>query len=262
MTAVPLGETPSLCVLCPPDRARVARSGGMTDWVCHDRIDSALGEIVQRYARLSAKPSMQHQFVRRAPGYHSRPPVVMQAAVLRDPRTAPTTVGEPHSPVNLFIVWSRVMREERRQPPATYPPDATDLAVLDAEWRYLSASLDWITRQPWVVTFDEQVRACRDQLRAANNEPNPRPVGSCTKILADGQPCEHALFPPREGSFDIVCGACGAPYAPLDQVRMVHRSQVGCGRCGHLSLQHSNDIEGRPCNFDWCDCPGFLEDTP
>lgn len=260
MTAVPLGETPSLCILCPPVRARIARSGGMTDWLCHERIEAHLGEIVQRYARLTARPGGGQDFGRRAPGYHSRPPVNMQAAALRDPRTAPTTVGEPHSPLNLFITWAGWMREERGQTGAIYPSGAGDLVVLDLEWRYLSTAMDWITRQPWVVRFDEQVRAVVSQMRSATHERNPRPVGWCTRDHGDDS--AYPLFPPKLGTLDIVCGACGARYEPLDQIRMVHQSQAACDGCGHASGQHDNDSKARSCNMDWCDCTGFREVHP
>lgn len=247
MTAVPLGETPSLCVLCPQGRERVARSGGMTCWNCHDRISEQLGEIVQRYARLSARPHRSGDFGRRAPGFHSRPPVDMAAATLRDPRTAPVELGEPHAPLNLAISWSTWIRTQRRQTPrVAYPLD--DLAVLDFEWRYLTASLDWITRQPWIVELAAQLKACVSQMRSAAGEPNPRPVGKCA--------CGHPLFPPASG-MDVVCSACDAPYDPLEQIRMAASGHLSCGVCGHPSAQHSHDEDPRRCNMDWCDCEGF-----
>lgn len=253
MTAVPLGETPSLCILCPPARAKVARSGGMTDWHCHDRLEGHLGEIVARYARLTARPQGGQGFGRRAPGYGSRPPLNIHAATLRDPRTAPVDLGDPHSPLNLFISWANWIRTARGQLRLTaYPLD--DLMALDIEWRYLTNAMDWITRQPWVPRFDGQVRAVVSQLRTATGEPNPRPVGTCS---VEG--CGHPLFPPRAGTLDIVCGGCGALYEPLDQVRMVHSAKAGCATCGHTEVQHDNDKTDRPCNVRWCDCLRFAD---
>lgn len=257
MTAVPLGETPSLCVLCPEGRERIARPGGMTDWACHDRIADQLGEIVQRYARLTAKVSHSHDFGRRAPGYHSRPPLNIHAAALRDPRTAPLELGQPHSPLNLFITWATWIRGERRQDALVqYPPD--DLAVLDFEWRYLTTSMDWITRQPWIPRFAEQTKAVVSQLRSATGEPNPKPIGKCDGIEGVTPGCGHPLFPPTEGR-NVRCGGCSAEYDPLEQIRL-RRRQIGlCRVCGHASAQHGNDEQERRCNMDWCPCADFKE---
>lgn len=263
MTAVPLGETPSLCVLCPPTREKIARPGAFTDWGCLDRLDAQLGEVVARYARLSARLDPGHyDFVRRAPGYHSRPPVDMRTAALRDPRTFPSQLGELHSPLNLFISWATWIRAQRRQQPRPAYPTNEDLIVLDFEWRYLTHALDWITRQPWVTTFSEQLRACLSQLRSATHEPNPRPLGEC-------EDCGHPLFRPSAG-VDIHCGGCGRILDPVAQIEMRGRerrqraveadqavSTKPCRGCGHDDLQHSNDEAERPCNVQWCDCTAF-----
>lgn len=245
--------TPVLCVLCPPTRARVARDGGVTDWLCHDRLESSLGEIVQRYARLSARPGGGQDFGRRAPGYASRPPANLHIAALRDPRTAPAELGDAHSPLNLVVSWASWMRRVRSQPPVAYTT-LDDLAVLDFEWRYLTTSMDWVTRQSWVVAFNEQVRAVVSQLRTATGDPNPRPVATCE--------CGHALFPPRPGTLTIVCGGCNRLYEPLDQIRAVHEAKLRCAGCGHASAQHSNDEAERGCNVKWCVCTAYVVDEP
>jgi len=251
LTAVPLGETPSLCILCPEGRERIARPGGMTDWVCHQRIGEQLDEIVTRYARLSATVSHSHDFGRRAPGYHSRPPLNIHVAALRDPRTAPVVVGEPHAPLNLFISWANWIRGERRQAVLATYPTQDNLEILDFEHRYLAVSMDWITRQPWIPRLAEQAKAVLGQLRSATGEPNPRPIGDC-------EGCGHPLFPPTEGKV-IRCGGCETEYSPFGQILMVKRQVARCTVCTHASAQHSNDLEGRPCSMRWCQCPGFAE---
>lgn len=225
----------------------------MTDWHCHERLEGHLGEIVQRYARLTARPQGGQGLGRRAPGYGSKPPLNIHAATLRDPRTAPIDLGDPHSPLNLFISWANWIRQARSQLRlTTYPLD--DLMALDVEWRYLTNAMDWITRQPWVPRFDGQVRAVVSQLRSATGEPNPRPVATCG---AEG--CNHALFPPRAGTLDIICGGCGALYEPLDQIRMVHQARDDSCNCGHTEAQHDNDSELRRCNTRWCPCGGYTQ---
>lgn len=259
MTAVPLGETPTLCVLCPPTRARVARPGGQTDWVCHEKLSASIFEITTRFAQLSARPGAgSMDGGRRAPGFGSRPPVNLHNAALRDPRTAPAELGETHSPLNFMLTWTKWIRLTRGQPPVGYGGSLDPVVVLDLEAQYLTTSLDWITRQHWVTTFAEQMRAVRSQLRAATGAPNPRPVGTC------GKPdCGHPLFPPREGDMNIQCGGCGAVYAPLDQIEMrkaTLQATQDCARCAHGPNQHSNDDAGRPCNVQWCDCKGYSQD--
>lgn len=261
MTAVPLGETPSLCVLCPPDRARVARPGGQTDWDCHERLASGLTEMVNRYAKLTAVPGMAGNEGRRAPGYASKPPLNLHAAMLRDPRTAPSELGEAHAPMNFALTWARWIRSERGQAQQGFL-GLSDLSVLDHEVMYLYNSLDWITRQHWIVEFRDQLRPVLSQLRSAGGEPNPKPVGYCKH-----EGCGSPLFPPRHGDVNIRCAGCGCTYEPLDQIRMVTAqgaeapAQRRCERCAHEDNQHSNDTEDRACNFRWCDCDAYVEAT-
>lgn len=260
MTAVPLDETPVLCILCPPMRAKVSRPGGVTDWDCHERLGAQLTEIVARYAKLSAVPSGGAGVGRRAPGFGSRPPLNIHVAALRDPRTAPAELGDPHAPLNLFLTWANWMRKTRSQDKIPYRREHDDLLILYVEGLYLQSALDWITRQPWVPTFAEQVRVVVSQLRSATGEPNPRPVGWCTnEIDRDSAliPCGYPLFPPKGDDLNIGCGGCGATYEPLDQIRMVQAAKTGCVSCGHSDSQHSNDTETRACNVRWCGCSTY-----
>lgn len=251
MTAVPLGEQPSLCVLCSGLRANIARSGGCTCWSCHDRLTAMLSEIVTRYARLSARPQGGQDFGRRAPGFHSRPPVNIHIAALRDPRTSPLELGEPHAPLNLLLTWSRWVRQIRGQDRVRYPAELDDLAIIAVESTYLSTAMDWITRQPWVIDLHDQTRAVVAQLRSATGEPNPRPVGTCQ--VTD---CGHPLFLPKAG-LDMRCGGCGETYEPSDLIDIAIQADAGCRACGHTDSQHDNDTETRTCNYTWCSCTGW-----
>lgn len=254
MTAAHVDATSTLCVICPPQRARVARASGMTCWDCHDRVRTQLRELVIRYLKLTAAPSAGAGVARRAPGYGSRPPLNLHAAMLRDPRTAPAEVGEPHAPLNLLLTWGRWIRRERTQPAVRYPAGAEDGMIVHIEASYLLSSLDWVTRQQWVGTFAEQLRAVVSQLRSATGEPNPKPVATCA--------CGHALFPPRHGESSITCAGCEAVYDPLEQVRLA-RVQLGeCALCRHLGTQHDNDAEAGACNVQWCSCARYEEASP
>lgn len=266
MTAVTLDTRPTLCILCPPARARVSRPGGYTDWPCHERLLGDLVEIVVRYAQLTAVPGQNGGQGRRAPGFESRPPVNLHVAALRDPRTRPIELGEPHSALNLFITWARWMRGHRGEAQPQYPTN--DLLVLHREGAYLTRSMDWVTRQEWVPTFAAQAKAVLSQLRSATGEPNPKPLGWCTTDV-EGRVCGHPLFPPSAGR-DIDCGSCGTTYDPVEQVRLRQRNLTVeapdpglCVTCGHGAPQHDNDHDHdvRPCNVRWCACSAYLKET-
>lgn len=264
MTAVPLDVRPTLCILCPPARARVSRPGGFTDWVCHERLLGDLVEILTRYAQLSAVPGRSGGQGRRAPGFESRPPLNLHHAALRDPRTRPIELGEPHSALNLYITWSRWMRQHRDQAQPQYPTD--DLTVLQFEGAYLTQSMDWITRQEWVPTFAAQTRAVLSQLRSATGDPNPKPLGWCITDV-EGRTCGHPLFPPNAGR-DIRCQSCGTDYDPVAQIRLRRANTQGkapdpglCLTCGHGDNQHDNDAAIRKCNVRWCACVDYRMET-
>lgn len=211
------------CVLCAPRTERQARDGGVTCVGCHDRLAGWLASLGRDYPRLDAMPTAAGLLGgRRAPGFRSCPPLDLHRASMRDPRTAPDPVtGRGQSPANFVITWARWIREQRNQRPAALSFD-TD-AVFQAELNYLWASLDWITRQSWVVTFAAQLRPVRRTLRGTvTGERAPRPYATCTCLLPDqAEPdqeppvCGHPLFPPRPGANLVVCGGCAAVYSPL-----------------------------------------------
>jgi hypothetical protein len=192
----------------------------MTCIGCHNRLAGWLTAIGQDYVRLDAMPSRGGPGIgRRAPGFHSCPPVDLHRAALRDPRTAPDAATKRgQSPANFVITWARWVRERRNQIPAALPSD-TDVAF-HAELRYLLASLDWVTRQPWVVTFTEQLRPVHRTLHGTiTGVRSPRPYARCASVLHDDVVCGHPLFPPRPGAGVVVCGGCETVYSPLDALR-------------------------------------------
>lgn len=220
-------DQPTLCLLCPPKRARQCRDGGVTCTTCHDRLMSMLLDIAERYVRISAEPgSTGGDGGRRAPGFGSKPPCNLHNATLRDPRTVPDKPGGLHSAVNLMVSWAGWVRIQRGQDPVAYRV-GNDNFVVSEEVTYLRVSLDWITRQPWVVTLAEQVRAVSAQVRSATGDRRPRPIGKCRHVDPDeSEPCGHPLFPPRPGHSNVVCGSCDTKYSALEQVRIVKATSV------------------------------------
>lgn len=255
--------SPILCVLCPPHRAKLVRDGGVTDWDCHARLHDQLVEIAERFALLSAAPGVGAVSGRRAPGFHSRPPLNLHIAALRDPRTAPAELGEPHSAPNLLISWASWVRAARRQAPATYA-ELTDQGIVVAEAGYLTGSIDWLTRQPWITTLADQARVVLSQLRSATGDPNPRPIGFCTDDPLDRPTCGHPLFAPDSGGI-VHCAGCGTSYDAMAQIELRLSEMAagtptptGCSACPHSDAQHDNDAAGdRRCNARWCDCTAY-----
>ena len=246
------------CLLCPEHRSRVLRDGGVTCWQCFDNVALSISEIARRYIRLDASPSRAGDPGRRAPGFGSRPPLNIHIAALRDPRTLPDQLGEPHNAHAMLASWANYVRHDRFQ-------DYVRNESLASATNYLLVSLDYITRQKWVVELAAQVRVVLSQLRSATGEPNPKPVGWCIEpqFSADAtfeDWCNHPLFPPREGEVNIRCGGCGAVYDPLRQIklRIQNERDPGAGdpcECGHSSSQHDNNDSGaRPCNALHCGC--------
>lgn len=269
VTAVALDSTPSLCILCPGERAKIARPGGQTDWDCHERLIEQLGEVAERFLRLSARPGNSGEPGRRAPGFGSRPPLNMHIAALRDPRTAPAELGDPHAPLNFLITWSNWIRTERRQDRVRYDEPTNDAWIAVYEHNYLVNAMDWMTRQFWVTTFATQLRIVLGQLRAAGLEPNPRPLGQCTTRNDDDIVCGNPLWPPNEGGvWDLRCQKCGTEYKPLDQLRLKienDRATGTCALCGHTDSQHCNDSDEdgrRACNGRWCICGDYIAEAP
>lgn len=252
------GHAVTGCLLCPEHKTRALRDGGVTCWPCHDGLGQSIGEVAWRYVRLDASPSRAGDLGRRAPGFGSRPPLNIHIAALRDRRTTPDRLGEPHNAHRMLGSWANYVRVERSQ-------DYVLSEGLAGATNYLLANLDWITRQGWVPELAAQVRVVVSQLRSATGEPNPKPVGWCIEpIITAGtftDWCNHPLFPPHEGELNIRCGGCGVVYDPLRQIKLRIQNERDpaagdpCAECGHSSSQHDNEASGaRPCNALHCGC--------
>jgi len=254
---------PNDCVLCPPNRRRRVREGGVTDWRCHDRMVAILHEIPERYLKLDPSPGGSGTPERRAPGFRSTPPLNLHVVALRDPRTDPIEPGDPHCALAAFRSWANLVRRHREQ--ALH----TGRSIV-SEGEYLAANIDWITRQPWVPAFAAEIEVVCSQLRAANGDPNPKPVGWCIELITDAETgarefCGFPLFPPREGDDLVKCGGCGSEYDPLRQIRFRLANEAdpepptpAC-TCGHADAQHDNDspVGSRGCHVRWCPCEDY-----
>lgn len=196
------------CLACtiPADRALCQQ--------CTDDLESWINEIVDRYLRLDPTPSTGGMDGgRRAPGFASRPPLNLHVATLRDPRTKPRRLGEPHNAHAMLNDWANYVRLERLQVPKIE-------AEIEGAARYLIANLDWLCRQEWIMDLWVQAEKVLAQLRSATGEPNPRPVGTC---------CDKPLY-----WFEGVakCAGCQSTFSALDLLQQQLEAQEGASADG------------------------------
>lgn len=195
---------------------RPARDGGLTCWECVDTLTDLVSDIIEGYSKLDPKPGGGGFGGRRAPGFRSQSPGDVHVMALRDSRTRPRFLGEPHSAAALLPDWANAVREARGQLRAKGEP-------VGSAGHYLRVSMDWMTRQPWIEDFARQSRIVRGQLRRANGEPSPRPQASCTAEVDDMAECGGPLFAPREGESVIQCPRCGVQY---DLVKLLTQAEA------------------------------------
>lgn len=228
------------CLLCPPPRDgrswRRADDGYRTCSACLDRVRERLTEVGDRYAALNPRPGAQgDDGSPRPPGFGSRSPASDQVVAVRDWRSS-----------RVAKVWlggdGRVHRESERPPLsvlaelftlAQHVATARELAgpvrltVADIT-RWLDGQLDWVTRQPGVVEFDQVLRELASQLRPLTGEPRPKRIGDCPNVIDEGEhtrECAAPLYAPLKGD-EIRCGACGHRWPRDEWLRLGKILQV------------------------------------
>lgn len=197
------------CVLCPSQRPRPSRVGGVTCEPCIDALARDLGETVSRYGLLDASPSGGiSDGGRRAPGFGSRPPGKVHVMALTDDRTSASELGELQSAQAMLRDWANYVAQNRGMAEARRDIEAAGI--------FLVANLDWITRQEWVVDLHAQLRVVLNQLKSATGD---TPLGKCGV-------CANAIFAPPRGEVVMVCEWCGEQVDPLAQIRMVRDASI------------------------------------
>lgn len=184
---------------------RPARDGGLTCWQCVDSLQELVADIAEGFVKLDPRPGNGGLQARRAPGFRSQAPGDVHVMALRDRRTRPRFLGEPHSAAALLPDWANAVRLARGQ------TEAQGEAVGEAA-AYLVVSMDWMSRQPWIEDFRREAKIVLGQVRRANGHPNPRPQASCTAEADDLTECGGPLFAPREGERLVECPRCGTTY--------------------------------------------------
>jgi hypothetical protein len=172
------------CVIC----ARDAEHG----YLCADhytRLASMLRDIEDEAAVLDAAPSMA---IRTGSGggslAHERAPLNLDAVVAQDPRRGlmrwaamdsddlrafdPWGLDDTASVLESLDSRARTVEEESGEP---LPKVATISGTRD----YLTTNLPWISRQPWVDEFFQELADVLGQLQRTNKTRPEKPVGIC-----------------------------------------------------------------------------------
>lgn len=260
-----VGRAP--CALC----AQPHRVGGLLCWDHHRDVQAALdpanegdrdlqapASIPVYWDRLDPAPGCSGQQDRRAPGFHSTPPLNLQVVVMRDDRSRRGPVvdvwyparagdGQPDHDKPMHEAGGQPMPIERAlanvargiwdhaslEGPELVNGDITDGGVHGlAAW--LLDHIDDITAHPAAAELHQYLAGLQEQLRVATGDPRDPPVGLCIELVRgrgqqqEQEYCEHPLYlPPPKPGVTIApgepvlrCRRCRRPYTHLDLLRL------------------------------------------
>lgn len=213
----------SACQVCPPRRGwdwRPSEQGRRVCDLCFALLADELTEVAARYHVLDPRPLAGKPDTRGAPGFSGRSNGSEHIIAMRDVRSssvAKVWVGadgrvhreDEHPPLSVFGVLDTHAWFIAEHRGTENGHGCTDVAGL---CRWLTAHLDWLTRQYAIVEFATDLRKLVSQLRGATGERRAC-IGFCRAIDDHGVTCGARLYAPR--CSDVVsCGRCGAEYPP------------------------------------------------
>lgn len=246
MTAVTADETtpteatrpPGACQLCLPPHSntrpwRQADPGYRTCGGCADWLETTLADIAERYARLDARPGRSGDNGRGSPGFVSVPPGSVHIMAMRDARSSPQahvwmgsdgrvhreSLRPPLSVVNVLQTEAWAVAEVRGYTEAV-PGDVGALC------RWLTAQLDWLTRQDTVADTAHALRQLQAQLRPVTGDPRIW-IATCPNTIDEGEhtrTCGNNLYAPAKSDV-IRCAACDRRWPRTKWVRLGQLAQ-------------------------------------
>lgn len=255
---------------CKLGCAEPARVDGTLCWTHHDEIRDMLdpanegdrdtqkaASIPVYYNRLDPTPGVSGSQDRRAPGFHSTPPLQLQPVVLRDPRSRPYPVidvwyparpgdgqpdldkpmyendGEPRPTGYALSALAVALWEHLELHGPTLPDGAITAPGVTAQAEWLLAHIDDISAHPDADDIYRDLAELRDQLRNTTGDPRDHPVGYCIALVkqlgSDEQYyCDHPLYlPPPQPGVEIHpdepvlhCRRCNRRYLGRDLIRL------------------------------------------
>jgi hypothetical protein len=229
-------QRPPTAAICADHRDELARI--LNPDYHGDRDHSLAASIPQLYARLDPTPSVGDPSDRRAPGFHSVPPLDIDTVVMRDARSVaypvvdvwydplPSGLGDdhnrphweddtpPHAIAKAVEALAEALWDDLIPPPARHAGTATNLTFADDQhgtrrltaWcRWLHHHLDQLAARDDADDIHATLTELHDQLRSAAGDPKPQPVARCTGWVHDPDgakvECGAGLYlpPPRPG---------------------------------------------------------------
>lgn len=160
----------------------VTEPGTYTCARCGRHLVRQLGEIETYLEHLTPAPTKGGPS-RRSPGFASTAPLRIAVAAMLDERTTITgdgpddIVDEVPNLIADITNWAQLLLDEH--------PERLDIpATLGGATRLLRTRVDWITRQPWVDEFAEDMRRVHGVLRSTTDYNQgavhvPAPCPSC-----------------------------------------------------------------------------------
>lgn len=206
-----MSEHVQTCVVCPHNPKR-ATGGALVCFDCSNRILRWLRELEEYLPTLPLIKDRKSS-ERGSPGFRSTPPLNLDAVLHTDPRSDSSDrhghITDELGALGVIDSWVRVLVEEH----GVTPPKAAYLGL-----PLLRASHAWITCQPWVSEYADDLRKVHGAVRATAGDPIPQPVGRCI-VVDDRSECGGPVFETADLA-GVQCARCGETYTGLALVRL------------------------------------------
>lgn len=203
----------SQCVICPHNRAKQAEPDTVVCFACGNRILRWLRELEEYIPTLSLEKAVKPDQSGTSTAFGSKSPANDAVILHTDPRSATSDRnGNPADELGALQVvssWAQVVVEERQ----INPPSTAYLSI-----PLLRANHQWVTRQPWVDEYADDLRAVHSAVRALAHDPIPRSVGQCIAVHPHGE-CRGQVYE-LDDSSGVQCSVCRRRYDGLDCVRL------------------------------------------
>lgn len=209
----------STCQVCSTTERPVYATAGEVCERCYATMATHLKQVEACLLALSAVPEKvvsPFDGSPQAPGFRSTSPARDDVITATDIRTGVSREFPNPGAMAALVSWCQLVSEEREVKP---PGDCTPGTLCE----YLRRHHEWVTRQPWVSEYADELRGIRDQVRALVGYAPERPVGRCISIVDGGDDCSGPVFPTpdRDG---VRCSWCHRVYTGHDLARL-HVSQ-------------------------------------
>jgi hypothetical protein len=209
----------SQCVVCPGQKPRETEAPKLVCFACSNRILRYLRELEDYLPTLSLLKRVSGEPGRNS-GFGSQSPANDTSIHHTDWRTAPTALDGLGAIATVHF-WAQAVRDRRD----LAPPTGHNLT---SELEALRANHSWITCQPAVERYAQELRDIHLAVRAAANDPVPRPVGKCISISTDRGECGGDVYELPDAS-GVKCSnpSCKRVYTGLDLDRLRMAQEVG-----------------------------------